>query len=610
MNPESPKPEVTAVVPAGPSLPVAKIPETYFRGVPPDDKLNRMYGFARAIQGAAFLSPLVRDDVASIFYMVAMGEDLGVQWTHATRSIYPIKRKGKDGEPDQIRPGIQGDLALALLQSRKFKVKFKESSDEIATVWIARPDETMEFEDSFTIGEAQRLGLLNKPNWSYKKDMLRWRAVMRVARVVAADVLGGMYLPEELEESFGVSTANGEREINPYFVGEKTESTRSAEPVAQSAQNREPQAPSAQPGRAEAGSSGSTAVAHATRGGPSEPPSSPSGSDASAQVRGNDETSRTSGTNEPAPQPKGDRNDNAGSKDASEGKGTPGLEAEHEPSRSGAQAGRDGHGAQRDAATAGVPASETPSRPENITTQQTATVNTAHSSGATGAGAGTAEAAAPPRPKIVPIRMADAADKIAALLPDKKQRDKVLNQFLSGFFNLTNVKSIPKSDPRLVPALALLSEIASKYMPQLMADPHGSGLLATAGWRGLEKFMDMHAWPEDCRNLARAIARERYADSGGGDLLEWLQDPAQVEQLPKPELRVFLRVLARTREALRLREMASDQRSMCEIVESWGLDLQTCPEAEIVSRLSRADVHALEEQVDDLFDFVRGAPED
>ena len=179
--------------------------QTWFRGVPPEDKLNRMYGFAKAICNAAFISPVVRGDEASVFYLVSMAEDLGAQWTHGLRSIYPLVKKGRDGDGDQIRAGIQGDLAMALLLGRKFKVKIKESTDEICTVWMARPDGEMEFQDSFTIVEARSMGLVDKPNWKYKKDMLRWRAIMRVARIVAADILGGMYLREELEDEFGVS---------------------------------------------------------------------------------------------------------------------------------------------------------------------------------------------------------------------------------------------------------------------------------------------------------------------------------------------------------------------------------------------------------------------
>jgi hypothetical protein len=188
-----------------------------------------MYGFAKAICNAAFISPIVRGDEASVFYLVSMAEDLGAQWTHGLRSIYPLVKRGRDGEGDQIRAGIQGDLALALLLGRRFRVKIKESTPESCTVWMSRPDGEMEFEDSFTYEEAKAAGLTGKPNWNYRKDMLRWRAIMRVGRVVGADVLGGMYLPDEIEE-FGVSERTPEKSApendDPFEV--------SAEPIQKS----------------------------------------------------------------------------------------------------------------------------------------------------------------------------------------------------------------------------------------------------------------------------------------------------------------------------------------------------------------------------------------
>ena len=236
------KPEIveqTQTLPAttGPTAVAAPTPDTYFRGVPPEDKLNRMYGFSKAIANATFISPVIRGDVASTFFLVNMGEDMGLQWTHALRSLYPLKKAGRDGGPDQITVGIQGDVALALLLSKKFKVKITESTEEKATVWMARPDGSMEFEDSMTIQEARALGLTTKNNWKYPKDMLRWRALMRVARLVAADVLGGLYLPDEIESIEDAPSSPRPEPPNPYYV---TTSNDTQEPAMASAASESP----------------------------------------------------------------------------------------------------------------------------------------------------------------------------------------------------------------------------------------------------------------------------------------------------------------------------------------------------------------------------------
>jgi len=97
--------------------------------------------------------------------------------------------------------GIQGDLGLAALQGKGFKVTFPTATNtrEQGHCVIQRPDGTIH-EETFTWQDAQLAGLVGKDSWrKYPKTMLRWRAFMQGARFAAADVLGGCYLPEELE---------------------------------------------------------------------------------------------------------------------------------------------------------------------------------------------------------------------------------------------------------------------------------------------------------------------------------------------------------------------------------------------------------------------------
>lgn len=267
--------------------------KTWFRGVPPDHVLNRMYGFSKAICHAAFISPVVRGDEASVFYMVSMAEDLGIQWTHGLRSIYPLVKRGKDGDGDQIRAGIQGDIVLALLLKNKFKVTIRESTDEIATVWMERPDKTMEFQDSFTFIEAQKLGLTGKPNWGYKKDMLRWRAIMRVGRLVAADLIGGLHLADELEDlpaergdnsngAFREQAEKNQENENPFVVNQRqapepatpsNETEKQEVPVSSNGQVAQSTAAEAEPPKTRRGSSAKKeTVAPLTETAPAEAP--------------------------------------------------------------------------------------------------------------------------------------------------------------------------------------------------------------------------------------------------------------------------------------------------------------------------------------------------
>lgn len=207
---------------------------SYFRGVAPNDPMNKMYGFAVGVCNCSFIPPAARGDAGAVFFMVSRSQELGLPWTQGITQLYPLKKKGEDGT-DTIRLGMEGSAALALLFSKKFKCKVIHSDNQKAEWWIERPDGSMEFQDSFTIEEAEALGLTRKPNWKYPKDMLRWRALMRTGRIVGADVLGGLYLPEELEsidmEQNGQGTYTSARQQAEEAADKKAESDPNLEVV-------------------------------------------------------------------------------------------------------------------------------------------------------------------------------------------------------------------------------------------------------------------------------------------------------------------------------------------------------------------------------------------
>lgn len=209
---------------------------SYFRGVMPSDPMNKMWAFAQAIKDSSFVPTAAKGDAGSVFLMINRAAEMGLNWTVAVNGgLYPIPKYNDDGTVS-IRLGIEGHAALSLLLGRKFKCEILQSDEKVAEWRITRPDDSFSFSDSFTITEANNLGLLKKKNWAYPKDMLRWRAFMRVARIVAADVLGGVYLPEELEAVDMESTPSGWKAANAdksqeqhleemYTVGRKPEAT-------------------------------------------------------------------------------------------------------------------------------------------------------------------------------------------------------------------------------------------------------------------------------------------------------------------------------------------------------------------------------------------------
>lgn len=90
-----------------------------------------------------------------------------------------------------------------------------ENNPGIAIAHGTRVDTNDQHSASFTMADAEAAGLADKRNWKqYQENMLTWRAVSKLCRVLFPDVvLGAGYVPEELGAEV---TAEGEViEIEP-----------------------------------------------------------------------------------------------------------------------------------------------------------------------------------------------------------------------------------------------------------------------------------------------------------------------------------------------------------------------------------------------------------
>lgn len=175
------------------------------------DIIERMWDFSEKICKAKFIPPAAQGDPASVFFLISTAQELGLRWTHGLRSLYMT--------PDG-KVGLQGDIIMALLLKQGFQVEFPEMSPQRATCRITRPNGGGSLEWSFSIQDAEKIkrwdkqagrwvSLAEKHNYkSYPQNMLMWRALANCARFIAADVMGGVYLPEELEEVAEVQAAD------------------------------------------------------------------------------------------------------------------------------------------------------------------------------------------------------------------------------------------------------------------------------------------------------------------------------------------------------------------------------------------------------------------
>ncbi|HEY3268160.1 MAG TPA: hypothetical protein VGM37_14655, partial [Armatimonadota bacterium] len=125
------------------------------------------------------------------FLIIQKGRELGIPATEALSKIAVISGK----------PVCGGELILGLIKSRvgADAVIVEESDSEKCTVSYARPGWDKRRSFTFTMDDARKAGLAGKDIWKqYPANMLRWRCVSIVGRMEFADVIGGLYVAEEL----------------------------------------------------------------------------------------------------------------------------------------------------------------------------------------------------------------------------------------------------------------------------------------------------------------------------------------------------------------------------------------------------------------------------
>jgi 5'-3' exonuclease len=140
-----------------------------------------------------FLSSL--PNAPAVMTAVLAGRELGLSAMASLRGIHMIEGKA----------ALSASLMVALIIQRGIVEYFEmESGDDQSCTFVAkRKGARKEQRITHTIEMAQRAGLV-KPNSNWVKvpeDMLAARASSRLARLVAPDVLFGLYTPEELIEA-------------------------------------------------------------------------------------------------------------------------------------------------------------------------------------------------------------------------------------------------------------------------------------------------------------------------------------------------------------------------------------------------------------------------
>lgn len=151
--------------------------------------IEEVFRLAQGI-AASGLAPATMNTAEKITVAILTGLEIGLPPMFALNKIAVVNG----------RPALWGDALPALLWARGFKLR-EWTEGDTAHCEVTRPDGS-KIERTFSDADAKAAGLLGKsgPWTQYRPRMRQMRARGFACRDGAADVLGGLYVAEELDE--------------------------------------------------------------------------------------------------------------------------------------------------------------------------------------------------------------------------------------------------------------------------------------------------------------------------------------------------------------------------------------------------------------------------
>lgn len=143
---------------------------------------------AGRIHSTPFVPAGLRGNPASVLACILTGEELGLGPMQSLRMVHVI-----DG-----RPSASAELMRALVNRAGHRVDVVEAKQDTVTLSGQRSDTGARATVTWTLADAQRAKLTGNPAWGkYPRSMLLARATSELCRMLFADVIGGLYTPEE-----------------------------------------------------------------------------------------------------------------------------------------------------------------------------------------------------------------------------------------------------------------------------------------------------------------------------------------------------------------------------------------------------------------------------
>lgn len=165
------------------------------------DNARQLAPVAEYMSRTPFVPKPMQGKPAEVVAAILAGQEMGFGPMASLRMIDVIEG----------RPGLSAIGLRALVQSHGHDIWVVESTATRAVVKGRRKGSQREETSTWTIDRARQMELLSKSNWKKQPtNMLLARATSEVARLVAADVIGGMpYSSEELADGFDGDQPDG-----------------------------------------------------------------------------------------------------------------------------------------------------------------------------------------------------------------------------------------------------------------------------------------------------------------------------------------------------------------------------------------------------------------
>ncbi len=146
---------------------------------------------AQQVAATGFVPSAMRGNPAAIVAAILYGDELGLGPMQSLAKIAVIEGK----------PTLYAEAQRALILAAGHELRVDEATSTKVTVSGRRSGSSDWSSVTWSLDDAKRAGLAGRQNWrAYPRQMLTARATAELARVLFADVIGGLAATEEIED--------------------------------------------------------------------------------------------------------------------------------------------------------------------------------------------------------------------------------------------------------------------------------------------------------------------------------------------------------------------------------------------------------------------------